>query len=74
MSTARSSSPSGSCFTWTDPGNTAADAPLITVTLDDLGERTRMTFRLDGYDGQPGDDNVYDGWDQAFDVLVEHLG
>lgn len=61
-------------FTWADPGDTSADAPLITVTLEDLGEQTRMTFRLDGHGGQPGDDGVYDGWDQAFDVLVEHLG
>ena len=44
------------------------------MTLEDLGEQTRMTFRLDGHGGQPGDENVYDGWDQAFDVLVEHLG
>jgi uncharacterized protein YndB with AHSA1/START domain len=61
-------------FTWADPGDLQADAPVITVTLADLdGNRTEMTFHLDGYGGQPGDESVYDGWDQAFDVLTEHL-
>ena len=32
-----------------------------------------MTFHLQGIEGAPGDENVYDGWDSAFDLLVEHL-
>ena len=32
-----------------------------------------MNFHLRGFDGKPGDDYMYDGWDQAFDLLVEHL-
>jgi len=60
-------------FTWADPGDPQDVAPVITVTLEDLGAQTRMTFRLDGHGGQPGDDGVYDGWDSAFDVLGEHL-
>jgi hypothetical protein len=33
-----------------------------------------MTFHLDGIAGSPGDENVYDGWASAFDVLDERLG
>jgi hypothetical protein len=33
-----------------------------------------MTFHLRGIEGKPGDGFVYDGWDEAFDSLVEHLG
>lgn len=58
-------------FTWGMPGDD--DAPVITVTLADLGERTEMTFHLVGIAGVPGDDNVYDGWASAFDVLDERL-
>ena len=60
-------------FTWGSPEDDPDDCPLITVTIDDLGELTRMTFDLRGYDGQRGDD-VYDGWNGALDLLVEHLG
>ncbi|WP_167048118.1 SRPBCC domain-containing protein [Salinibacterium sp. ZJ454] len=61
-------------FTWGNPGDLQAEAPVITVTLVQLADgKTEMTFLLEGIDGQPGDDNVYDGWDQAFDILVEQL-
>ncbi|MBO9554734.1 SRPBCC domain-containing protein [Cellulomonas sp.] len=58
-------------FTWGDPGG--QDAAVATVTLDDLGERTRMTFRLDGVDGAPGDGSYCDGWVSALEVLAEHV-
>ncbi|MBT2517362.1 SRPBCC domain-containing protein [Streptomyces sp. ISL-90] len=61
-------------FTWGSPGDADDAAPLITVTLADLGDRTEMTFHLDGIAGGPGDENVYDGWASAFDVLDERLG
>ncbi|MDN6521522.1 MAG: hypothetical protein L0K46_11280 [Yaniella sp.] len=32
-----------------------------------------MTFELHGFAGQPGDGFVYDGWDEALDVLEEYL-
>lgn len=61
-------------FTWGNPDDDVNDCPLITVTIDDLGELTRMTFDLRGNDGQRGDSFMYDGWDSALDVLVGHLG
>ncbi|HEY1105066.1 MAG TPA: SRPBCC domain-containing protein [Agromyces sp.] len=62
-------------MTWGSPGDADDAAPVITVTLRELaGERTEMLFHLVGIEGAPGDGNVYDGWDSAFDVLAEHLG
>jgi uncharacterized protein YndB with AHSA1/START domain len=61
-------------FTWGSPDDGPDDSPLITVTIESLGELTRLTFDLRGRDGMRGDQDVYDGWDSAIDVLVEHLG
>jgi len=32
-----------------------------------------MTFRLQGFDGQPGDGFVHDGWTSAFELLEERI-
>ncbi len=59
-------------YTWGSPDD--RDAPVITVTLRELdGDRTEMLFHLLGIAAAPGDADVYDGWDSAFDVLAEHL-
>ena len=61
-------------FTWGSPDDRDEDVPVITVELRELPEdRTEMRFHLLGIDGQPGDENVYDGWDSAFDILAEQL-
>lgn len=57
-------------FTWGGPGDDSREAPVITVALADTQDgRTAMTFHVDGVDGRPGDDDVYDGWASAFDIL-----
>lgn len=61
-------------FTWGSPLDDPDDAPLITVTFEQLGALTRMTFDLRGFDGKPGDANIYDGWESALDQLAAHLG
>ncbi|KQM81005.1 SRPBCC domain-containing protein [Agromyces sp. Leaf222] len=63
-------------MTWGSPDDPDETAPVLTIELAEHGERgeqTRMTFHVLGVDGAPGDENVYDGWDSAFDLLVEHL-
>jgi uncharacterized protein YndB with AHSA1/START domain len=60
-------------FTWGNPGEADDDALLITVTIEDLGELSRMTFYLRGIEGVSGDDNIYDGWEQALDALAAGL-
>ncbi|MEO8095196.1 MAG: SRPBCC domain-containing protein [Pseudolysinimonas sp.] len=59
-------------FTWGEPG--AEDAPVVTVSFEDLGELTRLTFDIRGLEGMPGDGGFYDGWQSALDELAEHTG
>jgi len=61
-------------FTWGHPEGDPDDTPVITITLEPVGDRTRMTFDLRGVDGAKGDKYFYDGWDAALDSLGEHLG
>ncbi|MGQ7786337.1 SRPBCC family protein [Nesterenkonia sp. PF2B19] len=60
-------------FTWGDPDAPADAAPVITLTLIPHGEHTELVFHLRGYDGQPGDGFVYDGWDEALTNIGRHL-
>lgn len=63
-------------LTWGSPDEPDDSASVITVELavhGDDGDETRMTFHLQGIDGVPGDDNVYDGWASAFDMLDERI-
>jgi uncharacterized protein YndB with AHSA1/START domain len=60
-------------FTWGAPDDDPDDCPLITITIEPRGESTRMTFDLRGFDGVPGDANVFDGWDSALDVFADHV-
>jgi uncharacterized protein YndB with AHSA1/START domain len=63
-------------FTWGGPDDPDATMPVVTVQLDEQGasgEQTLMTFRVVGVEGQPGDNNFYDGWAEALDLLVERV-
>jgi uncharacterized protein YndB with AHSA1/START domain len=63
-------------FTWGSPDDADEVMPVVTVQLAEQGssgEQTLMTFQLDGIAGQPGDNNVYDGWAEAFDLMAERL-
>ena len=61
-------------FTWGQPDGDPDETPVVTITLEPVGERTRMTFDLRGVDGTKGDGFFYDGWEKALDALGEHLG
>src|SRR5690554_1133620 len=52
-------------FTWGEPGTPVEAASVITLTFNEQGDRTELIFHLRGIDGKPGDNNVYDGWDEA---------
>jgi len=63
-------------MTWGSPGDAEDAVPVLTIDLAEHGDaldKTLMTFTVQGIDGSPGDENVYDGWDQAFDLLADHL-
>ncbi len=61
-------------FTWGGVDDDSDDQALVTITIESLGELTRLTFDLRGFEGMSGDGNVYDGWESALDELAEHLG
>lgn len=61
-------------FTWGEPGAPVETAPVITLTFAEQGERTELVLHLRGFDGQPGDAYVYDGWNEALMNLGRHLG
>ncbi len=63
-------------FTWGSPGDADEERAVITVDLLEHGPsggQTLMTFHLDGMAGTLGDNFVYDGWSEAFDLLDERL-
>ena len=65
-------------FTWAEPDAPVDIAPVITLTFTPLdggsAERTELVLHLQGIAGEPGDDNVYDGWSEALENLGGHLG
>lgn len=61
-------------FTWGEPDADPDDAPVVTVTLEAIGDKTRMTFDLRGVEGKKGDGFFYDGWDQVLDSLETYCG
>ncbi|MDR5701120.1 SRPBCC family protein [Agromyces aerolatus] len=68
--------PSRLVFTWGSPDDADERMPVITVDLaehGDAGRQTLQTFHLVGIAGAPGDDNVHDGWTEAFEELDAHL-
>lgn len=60
-------------FTWGIPENPTVKDPVATVTFTSEGTKTRMEFHLLGVGGQPGDNNVYDGWSEALENLASHV-
>ena len=60
-------------FTWGYPDGDPDDQPVVTISLEPDGERTRMTFDLRGVEGTKGDGFFYDGWEQTLDSLGEYL-
>lgn len=61
-------------FGWGGTDAAAADLPVITVSIESLGELSRITFDLRGHEGVAGDGDFYDGWESALDELVQYLG
>ncbi|WP_145941505.1 SRPBCC family protein [Corynebacterium glyciniphilum] len=63
-------------FTWGEPDAPVDSSPVVTLTFSASGDRdqyTEMVFHLRGIGGRPGDNYVYDGWDEALTNLGRHL-
>jgi len=61
-------------FSWGHLDAAVDDSPLVTVTIDDLGDLARLNFDIRGVEGMKGDGYFYDGWDSVLDSLAAYLG
>lgn len=59
--------------TWLDENGKPEPETLITVTLDDQGPKTRMTFLQQGFESAEARDGLAVGWNECFDLLGAHL-
>ncbi|MBJ8344151.1 SRPBCC domain-containing protein [Antrihabitans sp. YC2-6] len=63
-------------FTWGDPtadGSTERES-VVTVTFDQTGDKTTMTFHLVAPGPLAEEDGAEDGWGQSLDRLVGFVG
>ncbi len=60
-------------FSWGMPDASVDEAPRITLTFIERGDQTELIFHLRGYAGKPGDDDVYDGWNETLTNMGRHL-
>ena len=69
------SEPERLSFTWAHENADGAlgHETLITVTFDDLGERTRLTLRQETFESVEARNDHRDGWTEAIECLAEYL-
>ena len=64
-------------FTWTwetqHPGGMSGHETLVTLTFRDVGGKTEMTMRHEGFESAESRDNHNQGWTGSFDKLAEAL-
>lgn len=58
---------------WEKEHDMASIETLITVTLDEVEGKTRMTFTHAGFDTVESRDSHHEGWSEALDNLGTHL-
>ena len=67
------SEPDRLAFTWGSPDDDPAESPVVPVDFTAGGDETELALHVRGIAGEPGDDNVYDGWTQALENLASHV-
>lgn len=59
---------------WTDAeGNPTSPETLVTITLEDLGGKTRLTLRQTGFETVSARDGHDNGWNSSLDCLADYL-
>jgi len=61
-------------FSWGYLDAAVDDSPLVTLTIADVGDLTRLTFDIRGVEGSSGDGYFFDGWESTLDSLAGYLG
>jgi uncharacterized protein YndB with AHSA1/START domain len=54
-------------------GGVRGPETLVTITLEDLGERTLMTFHQSGFDAPASAEGSRPGWESEFDQLSAYV-
>jgi len=57
---------------WEEDGDPGHET-VVTVQLEDLGGRTKVTLEQTGFDSAGARDGHGGGWSECFDILSEHL-
>ena len=60
-------------YAWDTADGAPGHETLVTVTFDDLGDKTRMTFRQAVFQSVQERDEHRGGWSQCFDELAAYL-
>lgn len=60
-------------FAWEEPEGSPGTETLVTVVLDDEGDRTRMTFHHAAFSSAKERDSHEEGWAESFDDLAAVL-
>lgn len=58
---------------WEGEGGKPGNETLVTVTFADLGDKTGMTFQQAPFTSVEVRDSHFQGWNESFDMLEEHL-
>jgi uncharacterized protein YndB with AHSA1/START domain len=58
---------------WDDEGGKPGPETVVTVRLEDLGGRTKLTLEQTGFASDESRDGHKGGWSECLDILAEHL-
>ena len=58
---------------WLDEAGNPGPETVVTVTLEDHGSKTKMTFVQEGFDTVGARDGHAEGWNECFDLLASAL-
>ena len=60
-------------YAWEDAAENPGHETLVTVTFDDLGDKTRLTLRQAVFESMTSRDSHRGGWTSCFDRFAEYL-
>lgn len=61
-------------FAWEEDASQPTTETLVTVTFEDHGGKTRLTFRQEPFDSVQQRDSHAEGWGECLDRLLAYMG